>query len=139
MNEQTKAERQAAIDAQAAQAQTNQNAAQNGGIVQPPPPPPHITQAPQGSGVPYPELQKHVTGEQTVAGGIRSFVQGVKQRLEEIVGNDGKDPNAVRQELRQLSGELDSDAWTRAVMSNTASQGEADPQANRPVSPQINR
>lgn len=100
---------------------------------------PHITQAPAASPVPYAELQQRVRDDRSVHFGVRTLVQGVRQRLEEIASDESRDANAVRAELREVAGQLDADAWARSVIENTPAKNDPDPQSNPPVAPQINR
>lgn len=100
---------------------------------------PHPTQAPTVAPVPYEELQQHVTAERSVHRGTRAMVQGIRERLEQIAGEDRKDPTAVRNELRSFIGELNADTWARAVVDNTSAKHDVDPQSNPPQPTQINR
>lgn len=100
---------------------------------------PHITQAPTASPVPYDELPRYVGTQRSVHNGVRALVQGVRQQLEQLAGDDSKDANILRDHIRQVAGSLDADAWARAVVENTPAKGGADPQSNASVAPQINR
>lgn len=100
---------------------------------------PHRTQAPQTAPVAFNDLQAHVTGERSVHRGARALVQGIRQRLEEIAGNDSKDAATVKQDLQAFVGELNADTWANALVQNTSAKNDPDPNSNAPVAPQINR
>lgn len=100
---------------------------------------PHITQAPSTPAVPFEELQQRVRSDRSVHSGVRTLVQGVRQRLEQIAGDTTKDANTLREEVRQVAGTLDADGVARSVIENTPAKNDPDPQANRPVAPVINR
>jgi hypothetical protein len=100
---------------------------------------PHITQQPRGATVPFAELQQQVRGDRSVHSSVRSLVAGVRQRLEEIASQTNKDADAIRNEVREVAGQLNADEVARSVIENTPAKSDPDPNANQSVAPVINR